>query len=184
MSNRLKMAKIHSIQLLHSMGWSQRRIDRELGIDRETVRKYLACGLEEAKSAIPPTGSDGSKPATFAGVPAPVAEEIGPGGCRGIEGDAKPAIPPTDSEAAESPHRAGRQSECERLRGVILEMLERNPTAQRIYQDLVAEHGFEAGYDSVKRFVRNLSSLLLKVSRGAHVESKPRPCSPQDRKPG
>ena len=177
MSNRLKMAMIHSIQLLHSMHWSQRRIARELGIDRETVRKYLACGLEEAKPAIPPTGSDDSKPATFAGVPAPVAEENDPGGCAGIEGDSKPAIPPTGSdvvsdliesskpaipptgsEVVESTPHVGRQSECERFRDVILEMLERDLSAQRIYQDLVAEHGFQASYDSVKRFVRKLSS--------------------------
>jgi transposase len=177
MSNRLKMAMIHSIQLLHSMHWSQRRIARELGIDRETVRKYLACGLEEAKPAIPPTGSDGSKPATFAGVPAPAGEGIGPGGCAGNDAASKPAIPPTGSEAvsapvenskpaipptgsdvAESPHRSGRQSECERFREVILEKLDQDLSAQRIYQDLVADHGFKASYDSVKRFVRKLSN--------------------------
>jgi len=44
MANQLKMAKIQSIQLLHSLRWSQRRIARELGVDRETVRKYCACG--------------------------------------------------------------------------------------------------------------------------------------------
>jgi transposase len=58
----------------------------------------------------------------------------------------------------ESTPRAGRQSECERFRDVILEMLERDLSAQRIYQDLVAEHGFKASYDSVKRFVRKLSN--------------------------
>ncbi len=183
MSNRLKMAMIHSIQLLHSMHWSQRRIARELGIDRETVRKYLACGLEEAKPAIPPTGSDGSKPATLAGVPAPAIGETGPDGSAEIEGGSRPAIspigsgvvldlvesskpadhpaggaPPTGCDVAESNHHPGRQSECERFRDVILEMLQRDLSAQRIYQDLVAEHGFKASYDSVKRFVRKLSS--------------------------
>ena len=41
MANRLKMAKIHSIQTLHARGWSQRRIARELGIHRETVARYV-----------------------------------------------------------------------------------------------------------------------------------------------
>ena len=83
MANQLKMANIHSIFLLHSMHWSQRRIARELGIDRETVRKYLEGGLEGAKPAISPPGSEGSKPATFPGVPAPVVERNGSGGlCR------------------------------------------------------------------------------------------------------
>lgn len=35
-------------------------------------------------------------------------------------------------------------------------MLDRDFLAQRIWQDLVAEHGFPSGYDSVKRFVRKL----------------------------
>ena len=158
MANRLKMAKVHSIQLLHSMHWSQRRIARELGIDRESVRKYLACGLDEAKPAISPPGSLESKPATLAGVPAPGAEKIDPGGCRGIEGDSKPAIPPTGSDvvsdlvanskpaippagssASESSSRSGRLSKCEPFRDVILAMLDRDLSAQRIFQDLVAE---------------------------------------------
>lgn len=33
MANRVKMAMIHSIQALHALHWSQRRIARELGID-------------------------------------------------------------------------------------------------------------------------------------------------------
>ena len=37
MANRLKMAKVHSIQVLHARRWSQRRIARELGVHRETV---------------------------------------------------------------------------------------------------------------------------------------------------
>ena len=35
-------------------------------------------------------------------------------------------------------------------------MLEQGLSAQRIWQDLRVEHGFEDGYDSVKRFVRRL----------------------------
>jgi hypothetical protein len=33
-------------------------------------------------------------------------------------------------------------------------------SAQRIYQDLVSEHGFTGGYDSVKRFVRRLEQRV------------------------
>jgi transposase len=50
----------------------------------------------------------------------------------------------------------GRPSECEPYREVILAKLAQDLTAQRIYQDLVAECGFAASYDSVKRFVRTL----------------------------
>ena len=67
MANVLKMALIESILSLHAQRWSQRRIARELEVDRETVRKYLRKGLSRSKPAIAPTGSGGSKPAIFPG---------------------------------------------------------------------------------------------------------------------
>src|SRR5271165_703818 len=59
---QLKVNQQQSIVALHAQGWSKRRIARELGLDRSTVRKYLA-GI--SKSPTPHTGSDDpSKPAT------------------------------------------------------------------------------------------------------------------------
>ena len=52
--------------------------------------------------------------------------------------------------------KRGRPSECEPYRSIIVAKLELELSAQRIYQDLVGEHGFTGGYDSVKRFVRQL----------------------------
>ena len=51
--NRLKVSLQDSIVALHERGWSRRRIARELGLDRGTVRGYVA----QAKPAIPTTGS-------------------------------------------------------------------------------------------------------------------------------
>lgn len=46
-------------------------------------------------------------------------------------------------------------SACEPFRSVLeAGSGPRASTAQRLYQDLVSEHGFTGGYDSVKRFVR------------------------------
>jgi len=42
MANRLSMAKINAIQTLHQSGHSNRKIAQLLGVDRETVRKYVA----------------------------------------------------------------------------------------------------------------------------------------------
>jgi hypothetical protein len=58
MSNSLKVSLQTTIYSLHERGWSRRRIARELGIDRETVGRYLrlakpaisTAGLEEAGS--------------------------------------------------------------------------------------------------------------------------------------
>ena len=58
--NQLKMDIQQTISTLSRGGWSQRRIARELGIDRETVARYrrLARQAEEPKPAIPPAGSE------------------------------------------------------------------------------------------------------------------------------
>jgi predicted transcriptional regulator len=64
MSNVLKVSLQTTIYSLAARGWSQRRIARELGINRETVGRYLR--LAEAKPAISTPGLGGdseSKPA-------------------------------------------------------------------------------------------------------------------------
>jgi transposase len=52
MSNILKVSVLAAIYSLHDKGWSQRRIARELGLNRETVGRYLRL----AKPAISTTG--------------------------------------------------------------------------------------------------------------------------------
>ena len=49
MANELKVAKVLSIQTLRAQGWSQRRIARELGINRETVARHLTAAPERPK---------------------------------------------------------------------------------------------------------------------------------------
>src|SRR5262245_12703019 len=61
MANRLKMAEIQASTALLEQGWSQRRISRELGLDRETVARY-AHRWQEA-TAKPANLRPGSEPA-------------------------------------------------------------------------------------------------------------------------
>ena len=56
MSNSLKVSLQATIYSLHDRGWSRRRIARELGVDRETVSRYLLL----AKPAISTTGFEGA----------------------------------------------------------------------------------------------------------------------------
>ena len=63
----------------------------------------------------------------------------------------KPAI----STPAIASH-AGRPSQCEPFRNSIITWLDKDLSGQRIYQDLVGEHGFRGSYQSVKRYVRRL----------------------------
>jgi transposase len=58
--NHINVAVRSSILTLFSQGWSQRRIARELGIDRETVGRHIKL---ESKPAKVPAGSDDPNPA-------------------------------------------------------------------------------------------------------------------------
>jgi hypothetical protein len=88
MANRLKISRVQSILSLHAQGWSRRRIARELGIDRETVSRYVQ--LDQQAAALCEPGSV-SKP-----VNAPIS---GPGSSP----FSKPANAPiSDSGSTES----------------------------------------------------------------------------------
>jgi predicted transcriptional regulator len=58
MSNTLKVNMIETIRELAQKGWSNRRISKELGIHRTTVRKYSS---GDSKCTISPTGPVGRK---------------------------------------------------------------------------------------------------------------------------
>jgi transposase len=122
MTNFLKVSVQETIYSLSDRGWSRRRIARELGVDRETVGRYLRL---RAKPAISITGS---------------GKDLF---------ESKPAI----SIAGKG---AGRKSQCEPLAEVISAKVEVGLSAQRIYQDLVAESGFIDSYQCVSRFVCKL----------------------------
>ncbi|HEU4345306.1 MAG TPA: IS21 family transposase [Candidatus Binatia bacterium] len=169
MANALKMAIVQSIKQLHAAGWSQRRIARELEIDRGTVARHLRPPPPDPKPAIPPAGfspSDGSNAATFSPLPAPAPSTSAGDG--DADGAAVPnaAIPPAGSEggnhASTTPTNVrsslGRPAQCEPFRATILAKLDQRLSAQRIWQDLVVEHGYTGSYDSVKRFVRRLGA--------------------------
>jgi transposase len=58
MANQLKMAIVNAISILKDRGWSYRRIAQELGINRETVSKYVSLRQSGSKPAKAPTGSE------------------------------------------------------------------------------------------------------------------------------
>ena len=148
MSNHLEAAMIQAILTLHQQGWSQRRIARDLAIDRETVARHLLSANAASDTSNPPPGSqaggaglEDSKPATAAANPPPGSEAVWAGAASGPTG-------PT--------------SDCEPYRTIIGEMLAQGLSGRRIYQDLAAAQGTGAGgsgspsYDSIKRFLRHL----------------------------
>jgi transposase len=159
MANHLTMALIDTIRALHQRRWSQRRIARELGLDRATVARYLhdqavtvtppsasltsAADHAEAKPAIAPLGTGPSA--------SPAKPAIAPLGCEAVPADAA-----ADRVVVPPPHGRGRLSDCEPWCEVILAKLALGLSAQRIYQDLSAEHDYAGSYYSVRRLVRRL----------------------------
>jgi transposase len=113
MANRLTMATIDTILILHKAGHSRREIARLTGVHRETVGKYVARAAAENRPPAP-TGS------------------LDPG-----SGVAKSA--------------------CCEFHAQILAKLEAGLSAQRIHQDLIAEHSAQLSYWSVRRYVAKLS---------------------------
>jgi len=161
MANRLKMAQQQTIVTLAQRGWSQRRIADEVGVNRETVARYVQ--LARTAAANPAISITGSAAQVLAAAgPGPDPPLSNP--AISITGSAAQVLaaggpgpdPPVPNPAISITGSAGRRSCCEPLRAVILAKLEQGLTARRIWQDLTAEHGFRDSYQSVQRFVRTL----------------------------
>jgi transposase len=174
MANVLKMALSEAILSLRRRGWSRRRIARELGIDRATVSRHLRAAREA------PIAANAARRPPGPGEDQPVQVQPAPIGSGAPGGDSNAASAPIGSQGpdctleqtltagASVPKAVGEanaaivndethdQSACAPWRVVIVGKLDQGLTAQRIYQDLVAEHGYAGSYYSVRRFVNRL----------------------------
>jgi transposase len=139
MSNVLKVSHQEAIRSLHQKGWSQRRIARELGINRRTVRRYVEGESKCTSISTPGSGEDSDSKCTTISI----------SGFESVAGK-EPAV-----SVAE---QWGRKSRSEPFAAAIDSKMKAGLSAQRIYQDLVAENGFSGSYQSVKRFVRRLKA--------------------------
>ncbi len=148
MANLLKMAISETIRTLHRRGWSQRRIAAELGIHRETVARHLRLPEPSPKPANAPAGSDEA-----GGAPKPANAPAGPD-----EPDTAPDAVHTPAGSGTVPpsRGTGPVSGCEPWRELITAKANQGLSAQRVYQDLVAEYGYAGSYYAVRRFVRRL----------------------------
>src|SRR6516162_968479 len=151
MSNVLSEDKRQEVIALGRLGWPLRRIEQETGVRRETAGAYLkAAGI-----GVRPSGSWGRRP------PAKPANEV-----TADLGDSRPANqtgvttdfirPFSEQQPLQLPRPNPSSSACEPFRETIELGLSRGRNAVAIWQDLVTEYGFSAGYESVKRFVRKL----------------------------
>ena len=117
MANLLTMADIQAILNLHEQGWRQRRIARELDIDRETVAKYIRASRCVPKPAKAPIGSEvigdqaAGRSGEARGRPKPSRKRTGSTPaqrppCRAYHlANSKPAKAPLGSEGQNQPKR-------------------------------------------------------------------------------
>jgi hypothetical protein len=136
MSNVLDHEKQQQILGLGRVGWPVRRIAAATGVDRATVRGYLRAAEIPVRVRGRP-GEVAAKPA----ISGEVSTDSQP---------SNPAISPavsTDS-VRPAPTRAPSASACEPYRELVAEALGRGRNAVAIWQDLVDDHGFAAGYST------------------------------------
>jgi len=168
MSNVLNEAKKQQVLALGKLGWPLRRIEQATGVRRETAGAYLkAAGI----AVRPPAGWGRRAPAKPANeVTTDPAEAKAAGEGTDNPGEAKPANEvTTDFGQPISPPTRNRDratSECEPFRDLIEQGLGCGRNAMAIWQDLVTDHGFPHGYQTVKRFVRKLRGAMSPEAAG------------------
>jgi len=134
-SNVLSEEKKKQVIALGQLGWSLRRIEKAVGIRRETVSAYL----KAAEIPVRPVGGWGKRE--------PAKPANGVTTDPEATAEAKPAKEVTTDPASAA-------SSCEPYRDLIEQGLMRGRNAVAIWQELVDQHGFPGAYESVKRFVR------------------------------
>lgn len=150
MGNYLKVDKRQQVIALLELGWSYRRIESETGVRRETVSRYDRLRVSNPAKVFP-------------------GSEEGPG--RGINdlgtsGEANPAKVTTGwvSKAAKvfpgstSSARVRPRSSAAVYHDEIVAKVESGLSAKRIWQDLVEDYSYGYAYESVKRYVRKLTT--------------------------
>jgi len=169
MSNVLSDDKRQQIIALGRLGWSLRRIEQATGVRRETAGAYLkAAGIGVRR---PGGWGRTAKPAIEVTTDSEPAKRVNP--AVNQPEVSKPAIEVTTdsgvsehrSKASTNSSKARTLSSCEPYRDFIELGLQRGRNAMAIWQDLVTEHGFAHGYQSVKRFVNKLQPRVVPQAR-------------------
>ncbi len=159
MANILDREKQQQLLALGRLGWTLRRIEQETGVRRETASSYLkAAGI-----AVRVPGRWGHPP------PKPAIQtstDSEPKSKPAIETSTDPPVP------LPRPGRSPRASACEPFREIIELAASRGRNAMAIWQDLVDDHGFDFGYASVRRFVKNLREHESPVAHPV-IETEP-----------
>jgi transposase len=156
MANKLTVQEQEAITNLVRLGWGIRKIARELGLSRNTVRAYARSVEVLSAEALAEESLKGSPPSSTI--------ETDPLATPGS------ATVPNQTDPLATAGNTGRKSLCADHAAFILAKCEAGLSAQRIYQDLRVEIAFTGSYQSVKRYVRRLRRTDPKLVTRIEVE--------------
>jgi len=162
------MDKHDLIQRLFKAGWSDRKINRNTGINRRTLSKY------RKTYAIKRTSSQSDDDRHTDGeqrfISAPLISQNAPliGDSKCPPGQVAYFEVPTDSNAEDQHSSKSRVAVYDTE---IKAKLKAGQNGRSIYQDLYVEESYRGSYDSVKRYVRNQKKKAPKLY--ARIETLP-----------
>lgn len=150
MANVLSEQKQHEVLALGRLGWSLRKIEEATGVRRETASNYLKSAGIRVR---------GPRKRRLANPASEVSTDLANPASKVSTDSANPASrlsPDSTGLERASSSVSPSASACEPHRDAIEQAVSLGRNAKVIWQDLVDDHGFEAGYASVRRFVRKL----------------------------
>jgi len=143
-SNVLSDEKKKQVIALGQLGWPLRRIEKATGVRRENGHRLLESGGHRGSSArrLGQTATGKNRPTTR---PPDSAPDSKPANEATTDFGAGSGLPGGDAVGSPGPSSA-----CDPYRETIELGLSRGRNAMAIWQDLVDQHGFAGGYQSVK----------------------------------
>ena len=164
MANRLKMVQKQLLFSLFAQDWSNRKINRAIGIHRQTIARYRIEWKSKQKFI---NGLDSEN----------LSHQLQVHNIQNVPLDENKCPPaqvahfelPTDSP--QKNQTSSSRSKAAKYDEVIRQRLELGQTARSIYQDLVIENDYQGSYDSIKRYIRKLKKKSPKLY--ARLETLP-----------
>jgi transposase len=146
--------------ILFSQNWSKRKINKALGIHRETITHYYNEWLGQRQKSIEQQDAHITFNVNVNGQSQAV--QTVPTGENKVPTDQVVHFQlPTDP--LEPPEQATSKSKASDYHEHILKRLSAGQNAKSIYQDLVTDDDFAGSYDSIKRYIRKLKNNSPKL---------------------
>ena len=122
------------------------------------MSNILEVSQQQAIQALAAKGWSGHRIARTLGINRRTVKRYASGAGSKCTSEVTTGSGPPDEPKCTTEVTTGSRSLCGAFREVIVPMLELGLSAQRIYQDLVAAHGFEGSYPSVRRYAARLKA--------------------------